>query len=171
MRLELCTMAAIVFLVFYNNFMIAPILPALARDFGVRPYDLNWLVSGFSLLYGVATLIYGVLSDRFGRYRVLRRLLCLASISILSLSFAVSAHQLVALRILSAAGTGGIATIALSVVGDRYPYEVQGRPMGLMFGAIAAGIGLGSSLGPLLKPSTLIPNSSLRRTLCATCAV
>jgi predicted MFS family arabinose efflux permease len=152
MRLERWTMTAIAFLVFYSNSMIAPLLPALARGFGVRPYDLKWLIPGFSLLYGVATLIYGVLADRFGRYPVLQCLLCFAAISNLSLSFSMSPYQLVALRILSAAGTGGIATIALSIIGDRYPYEVQGRPMGQMFGAIAAGIGLSSSLGPLLYP-------------------
>ena len=149
---ELWTMAAIAFLVFYSNYMIAPLIPALARGFGVHPYDLNWLIPGFSMLYGGATLLYGVLSDRFGRYPVLRVLLGFAAASIFSLSFAMDARQLVMLRFLSGAGTGGIVTIALSIIGDRYPYVVQGRPMGRMFGAIAAGMGLGSSLGPLLNP-------------------
>ncbi len=64
----------------------------------------------------------------------------------------MNAHQLVLLRLLSGAGTGGIATISLAIIGDHYPYALQGRPMGRMFGAIAAGMGLGSSLGPLLNP-------------------
>jgi predicted MFS family arabinose efflux permease len=145
-------MAAITFLVFYSNYMIAPLMPALAQEFGVHPYDLKWLIPGFSMLYGVATLVYGILSDRFGRYPVLKVLLCFAAATTVSLSFAMSARQLLLLRLLSAAGTGGIATIALSVIGDLYPYVVQGRPMGRMFAAIAAGMGLGSSLGPLLNP-------------------
>jgi predicted MFS family arabinose efflux permease len=145
-------MAAIAFLVFYSNYMIAPLIPALARGFGVHPYSLKWLIPGFSALYGVATLLYGALSDRFGRYPVLRVLLVFAAATTVSLSFAMSARQLLLLRLLSAAGTGGIATIALSIIGDLYPYAVQGRPMGRMFGAIAAGMGLGSSLGPLLNP-------------------
>lgn len=149
---ELRTMAAIAFLVFYSNYMIAPLIPALARGFGVRPFDLKWLIPGFSLLYGAATLLFGVLSDRVGRYPVLRVLLCVAAATTLAFSFAMSAHGLVLLRLLSAAGTAGIATIALSIIGDHYPYVVQGRPMGGMFGAIAAGMGLGSSLGPLLNP-------------------
>jgi predicted MFS family arabinose efflux permease len=74
---ELWTMAAIAFLVFYSNSMIAPLLPALARGFGVRAVDLKWLIPGFSMLYGTATLFYGLVSDRFGRYPVLRA--CLRS--------------------------------------------------------------------------------------------
>ena len=151
-RHELATMVAIAFLVFYSNSMIAPLIPALARGFGVHPYDLQWLIPGFSLLYGAATLFHGLLSDRFGRYPVLKILLICAAVAILFLSFATNAHQLLLLRLLSGAGTGGIATIALAIIGDHYSYATQGRPMGRMFGAIAAGMGLGSSLGPLLNP-------------------
>ena len=149
---ELWCMSAIVFLVFYGNYMIAPLVPALAQGFGVHATSLKWLVPGFSLLYGTATLFYGILSDRFGRYLILKILLALATATSLLFSYAMSAHQLVSLRLLSAAGTGGIATIALSIIGDHYPYAVQGRPMGQLFGAIGAGMGLGSSLGPLLSP-------------------
>lgn len=151
-RNELATMVAIAFLVFYSNSMIAPLIPALARGFGVHPYDLQWLIPGFSFLYGAATLFYGLLSDRFGRYPVLKILLIYAAAATLSLSFATNAHQLLWFRLLSGAGTGGIATIALAIIGDHYPYAMQGRPMGRVFGAMAAGMGLGSSLGPLLNP-------------------
>jgi predicted MFS family arabinose efflux permease len=70
----------------------------------------------------------------------------------LLVSFAGSWRTLVVARILSGVGCGGIVTIALAIVGDRYPYAVQGRPMGRMFGGIAAGIGFGSTLGPMLNP-------------------
>lgn len=151
-RGEVWTMAATASLVFYGNSMIAPLIPALAREFDVLPTDLKWLVPGYSGLYGVATLFYGVLSDRFGRYPILRLLQGAAAVTTLAVSFATSAYQLVFLRLLSGAAAGGIVTIALSIVGDRYPYVVQGRPMGRMFGAVVAGMGLGSSLGPLLNP-------------------
>jgi len=149
---ELWSMSAVAFLVFYSNSMVAPLIPALAHGFGVHPYALNWLVPGFSLLYGSATLLHGILSDRFGRYEILRVLLGLAALTTFSLSFATSVRELILLRLLSAADTGGIATIALSVIGDHYSYAVQGRPMGRLFGAVAAGMALGSSLGPLLNP-------------------
>jgi len=95
---ELRTIAAIAFLIFYSNYMVAPLIPVLARAFGVHSYDLKWLIPGFSMRDEGATLLYGILSDRFGRYPVLRILLGFAAASTMSLSFAGNAHQLVLLR-------------------------------------------------------------------------
>ena len=140
-------MCAIAFLVYYSNYMVAPLIPAFCREFSVLPDALGWLVPGFSMAYGVSTLIYGVLSDRFGRSPVLLILLPFASLTTLMISFAATAPELVTLRILSGIGSGGMVTIALASIGDRYPYAVQGRPMGMIFGAIAAGMGLGAASG------------------------
>jgi predicted MFS family arabinose efflux permease len=145
-------MGAVALLVFYSNYMVAPLIPALAREFDVIPDGLGWLVPGFSIAYGASTLLYGVLSDRLGRAPVLLSLLLFASLTTMTISFATSARELVTLRILSGVGCGGAVTIALAAIGDRYPYVVQGRPMGRIFGAVAAGMGLGSSLGPILNP-------------------
>jgi predicted MFS family arabinose efflux permease len=149
---QLWVMAAIAFAVFYSNYMMAPLIPALSREFSVSPYQMGWLIPGFLIPYGISTLVYGALSDRWGRAPVLLTVLCFASVTMVLLSFARSWRTLLIARILSAVGCGGIVTISLAIVGDRYPYEVQGRPMGRMFGGIAAGIAFGSTLGPLLNP-------------------
>jgi predicted MFS family arabinose efflux permease len=144
-------MAAIAFLVFFSNAMFPALLPELAREFHVGPFDLEWLVPGFALAYAGATLLYGIMSDRYGRPVVLNRLLCFAALAITALSFSGTAKQLVLLRTLSGLAAGGIVTISLSIIGDKYPYPEQGRPMGKMFGAVAAGMGFGVSLGPALS--------------------
>ena len=149
---QLWVMAAVAWAVFYSNYMVPPLIPALSREFSVTAYQLGWLISGFFISYGLSTLVYGALSDRWGRFPMLVTLLCFAATTMIVVSCAGSWRTLIMARILSGMGCGGIVTIALAVVGDRYPYQVQGRPMGRMFGAIAAGIGFGSSLGPILNP-------------------
>ena len=149
---QLWVMAAIAFAIVYSNYMVPPLIPALSREFSVSPYQLGWLIPGFLIPYGISTLVYGALSDRWGRAPMLVALLCFATTTMMMVSFAGSWRTLLAARILSGVGCGGIVTISLAAVGDRYPYEVQGRPMGRMFGAIAAGIGFGSTLGPILNP-------------------
>jgi predicted MFS family arabinose efflux permease len=150
--MELWAMGGVALLVFYGNYMVPPLIPTFSQEFGVTPYRLGWLVPGFLIAYGVSTLVYGVVSDRFGRVPVLAILLVFASLATMLVSFATTARELIALRILSGIGTGGMVTIALTDIGDRYPYVAQGRPMGWIFGAVAAGMGLGSSLGPILNP-------------------
>jgi predicted MFS family arabinose efflux permease len=145
-------MAAIAFAIVYSNYMVPPLIPALSREFAVSPYQLGWLIPGFLIPYGISTLVYGALSDRWGRAPMLVALLCFATTTMTVVSFAGSWRTLLTARILSGVGCGGIVTISVASVGDRYPYEVQGRPMGRMFGAIAAGIGFGSTLGPILNP-------------------
>ena len=149
---QLWVMAAIAFAIVYSNYMVPPLIPALSREFSVSPYQLGWLIPGFLIPYGISTLVYGALSDRWGRAPMLVALLCFATMTMMMVSFAESWRTLLTARILSGVGCGGIVTISLAAVGDRYPYEVQGRPMGRMFGAIAAGIGFGSTLGPILNP-------------------
>jgi predicted MFS family arabinose efflux permease len=166
---QLWLMAAIAFAVVYSNYMMPPLIPALSREFSVSPYRLGWLIPGFLIPYGISTLIYGALSDRFGRTPVLETLLYLATATMVMVSLAGSWRTLIIARILSGVGCGGIVTIALAVVGDRYPYEVQGRPMGRMFGAIAAGIAFGSTLGPMLNP--LVGWRNEFRVLACICAV
>jgi predicted MFS family arabinose efflux permease len=166
---QLWVMAAIAFAVFYSNYMMAPLIPALSRQFSVSPYQLGWLIPGFLIPYGISTLVYGALSDCWGRTPVLVTLLCFATATMLLVSFAGSWPTLLIARILSGVGCGGIVTISLATVGDRYPYEVQGRPMGRMFGAIAAGIGFGSTLGPILNP--LVGWRNEFRALACVCAL
>jgi predicted MFS family arabinose efflux permease len=166
---QLWLMAVIAFAIFYSNYMMPPLIPALSREFSVSPYQLGWLITGFLIPYGISTLIYGALSDRFGRTPVLVILLCLATATMGMVSFAGSWRTLITARVLSGVGCGGIVTIALAVVGDSYPYEVQGRPMGRMFGAIAAGIAFGSTLGPLLNP--LVGWRNEFRALACVCAL
>ncbi|WP_161557367.1 MFS transporter [Acidisarcina polymorpha] len=145
-------MSILAFTIFYVNYMVAPLIPAFLREFSAPTDQLSWLLAGYLVVYGISTLVFGALSDWWGRAPVLVVLLCFAATTIFMVSFAGSWHTLVVARVLSGAGCGGIVTIGLATVGDRYPYAVQGRPMGRMFGAIAGGIGFGSTLGPILNP-------------------
>jgi predicted MFS family arabinose efflux permease len=149
---QLRVLATVAFAVFYSNYMVAPLIPAFSREFSVPAYQLGWLVAGYLIPYGISTLVYGALSDWWGRAPMLVALLCFATTTLLLVSFAGSWRTLVAARILSGVGCGGIVTVALAIVGDRYPYAIQGRPMGRMFGAVAGGIAFGSTLGPILNP-------------------
>ena len=57
--------------------MVSPMLTPLAAAFDVTPAQASWLIAVYTLSYALAAPVLGRLSDRIGRYRVLRAALLL----------------------------------------------------------------------------------------------
>jgi predicted MFS family arabinose efflux permease len=103
-KVQLWMMAALAFAVYYSNYMVAPLIPAFSREFAVPACQLGWLIAGYLIPYGISTLVYGALSDWWGRAPTLVALLCFATTTMLLVSFAGSWRTLIAARILSGGG-------------------------------------------------------------------
>jgi len=58
----------------------------------------------------------------------------------------------VAWRLLTGLGASGVVPLALTLMGDLFPYEQRGRPLGWLFGAMAGGMAFGSTVGVVLEP-------------------
>ena len=67
--LHLC--AALAFLIFFQAYMVAPLIPRLAELFNVPVETIGLAVPAYLIPYGFAVLLYGPLSDRLGRGRVM----------------------------------------------------------------------------------------------------
>ncbi len=65
----LWTLSAATFLIFFQAFMVAPLLPRLSGLFGVSVETMGLVVPAYLIPYGFATLFYGPLSDRLRRGR------------------------------------------------------------------------------------------------------
>ncbi len=63
------------FIVFFQGFMVAPLLPLLSEQFGTTTRHVSFIEPSYLLGYGLFTLVYAPLSDRFGRFRIIT--LCL----------------------------------------------------------------------------------------------
>lgn len=132
--------------------MVAPLLPRLARVFRVPVETIGLIVPAYLIPYGIATLVYGPLSDRLGR-----RTIMLASLTTFILLTALtaatrSASAMLVLRLLTGLLASGVVPLALALIGDLFPYNERGRPLGWLFGAMAAGMAFGSTFGVLLEP-------------------
>ena len=140
------------FLVFFQTYLVAPLIPALAVEFHASTNLLGMLVPAYMLPYGISTLFYGPLSDRVGRKPVILTLLVMMVVTTAGVATAGTVHQMLAWRILGGVATGGIVPIALALLGDLFPYAERGRPIGWMFGAMAGGMAFGSCVGAFLNP-------------------
>jgi len=145
-------LASATFLIFFQAYMVAPLIPRLATMFSVSEERIGLIVPAYMIPYGIATLFYGVLADRIGRRRVLLASLT-AFIALTALTAtAQTGTQLVMWRLATGLGASGVVPLALSLIGQLFPYEQRGRPLGWLFGAMAGGMAFGSTVGVLAEP-------------------
>lgn len=145
-------LSAATFLIFFQANMIAPLIPSLSSTFGVSEQTIGLLIPVYMIPYGIGALLYNLLSDYFGRRRIM--LVSLAAFVVLTVltATAQSAWQLIFWRLLTGLGASGVAPLALTLMGALFPYEQRGRPLGWLFGAMSGGAALGSTVGVMLEP-------------------
>ncbi len=148
----LWVLSAATFLIFFQAYMVAPLIPRLAEVFGVPIERVGLIVPAYLIPYGVSTLLYGLLSDRVGRRSIM--FASLAAFILLTgiTGFVNSSAQMITLRLLTGLGASGVVPLALALIGDLFPYRERGRPLGWLFGAMAGGMAVGSTLGVILEP-------------------
>jgi predicted MFS family arabinose efflux permease len=128
-----------------------PMLPVLARDFGVGIAAAANAVTVFTVAYGVLQLAYGPLADRVGKYRVIAWACAASALTALACALAPTFATLIAARFLAGGTAGAIIPLSMAWIGDSVPYE-QRQPvlarflMGQMFGFSAGSLmgGLGA---------------------------
>jgi MFS family permease len=88
--------------------------------------------SAFLLAQTATTVIYGKLSDLFGRKPTLIVGIVLLLIGSLLCGFAWSMPSLIVFRLVQGLGAGAINPITITVIGDLYKLEERGRVQGMM---------------------------------------
>jgi DHA1 family bicyclomycin/chloramphenicol resistance-like MFS transporter len=97
-----------------------PALPALRRDLGVTDALAQLTLSAFVVGFGLAQLVYGPLSDRFGRRPVLLSGLALFMVGSIASMLAPTIELLIAARILQGVGACSGPVIGRAIVRDLY---------------------------------------------------
>lgn len=138
------------FIIFFQGFMVAPLLPGLSMTFHVSVRQVSFIEPAYLLGYGSATLIYGPLSDKYGRLPIILFSLSCFILLTACTSFCHSIAQMITLRLLTGLGAAGVAPMTIGWISDKFPYERRGHALGIFFGCMAGGTAFGSSVGALL---------------------
>ena len=135
------------FMVILDATIVNIALPAIQTDLDFSDANLQWVVNGYTLLFGGFLLLGGRAADIFGRKRVFIAGVILFSVASLLNGLATNAGQLVAFRGLQGLGGALVSPAALSIITTTFA-EGSERTKALgVWGAIAAG---GGAFGLLL---------------------
>jgi predicted MFS family arabinose efflux permease len=144
-------LSAATFVIFFQLYMVAPLIPELSSYFKATEQTVGLIVPAFLIPYGIATLFYGLLADRMGTKRIILISLFLFALLTVLTAFSQSVSQLIFWRLLTGIGVSGVIPISLAWIGQAYSYQERGRPLGFVFGAIAGGGAFGASAGVFLE--------------------
>lgn len=129
-----------------NASAVAIVLPEIGGDLSIDPGRLSWLMTGFLLIYGIAIPIYGRLADLYGAPHLFLLGVGIFAVGSLLSALAPNFESLLAARIVQAIGGAAVPGLGMTIASQAYGPEARGT----VFGVIAATIGLGGAIGPLL---------------------
>ena len=128
-----------------------PALPAIAHSMGLAAGNRQQLIVTIYLLsFGAAQIVYGPLSDRFGRRPVLMVGLGIYVAASVMAASATSLDMLLAARVLQGVGAAATRVLVVSVVRDCYAGNQMARVMSLAFIVFLAVPILAPSIGQII---------------------
>ena len=112
--------------------MYLPTLPTLAEYFATSTSNAQLTLSGFTIGFAVGQLLYGPVSDRLGRKRVLISGVALYCVATVLCAVATSIEGLIAMRFLQALGGGAGVVLTRAIVRDLYSGNESARALSLL---------------------------------------
>ncbi|MGW0803727.1 MFS transporter [Nonomuraea sp. NPDC002799] len=134
----------------FDRFAVSPMLVLISVDLHVPLSAAVVAASGYYLAYGLTQPLWGVLSDRFGRVRVMRGALFGAALAGVVSALMPALGALVAARIVTGACFGAVIPTGLTYVGDTVRPAVRQRALTDLMGAAALGTALATGFGGVL---------------------
>jgi predicted MFS family arabinose efflux permease len=123
------------------------LLPRLSAEFFVTLGGASYVITCFSIAYGLSQLFFGPIGDRYGKYRVIAWACLVCAATAAACGAAPSFSLLLVARFLAGATAAAIIPLSIAWIGDVIPYERR-QPVlarfliGQIFG-VSAGVFVG----------------------------
>lgn len=129
---------------------ITPAFPLIAREFGVSPARVGWLISAFTVPGIFLTPVLGLAADRWGRKQVLVPSLLLFAAAGAACALAADFRTLLALRLLQGVGGASLGALNLTIISDLYAGPVRTEAMGYNASVLSVGTASYPAIGGAL---------------------
>ncbi|RNF38520.1 MDR family MFS transporter [Planococcus salinus] len=129
--------------------IVSTAMPSIAADLGgFSKY--SWVFSAYLLMSTVTVLLYGKLSDIFGRKPIFATGILLFLAGSLLCGLAASMDQLIFFRFIQGMGAGAVLPIATTIVGDIYTSDERAKIQGYLSSVWGISAVTGPAIGGVL---------------------
>ena len=138
---------------FYDLILFTFLLIPIGKELQLSNVQLSYVLGASLAATAIGGVIFGFLSDRYGRRSVLQWTILTYSVGTFLCGFSSNLEMLVFFRIITGLGVGGEWATGQTYVGETFPAHVRGRYGAMMQTGAPFGIVLASIVGGFLAPS------------------
>jgi len=121
-------------------------LPSIGRGLGANPAQLQWVISGYALSFGMVPIIGGRLGDDRGRKNMLLVGIAAFVVCSAAVGLAPTPGVVIAARVVQGLAGGLLNPQVSGLIQQLFPLAERGKA----FGALGAAVGIGTATGPVL---------------------
>lgn len=131
----------------FNTFAILycvqPLLPEFTKEFAINPTTASLSLSITTIVLAISMLIFGSLSEVWGRKPIMVISMFAASVFCILTAFSPNFHFLLVLRTIEGISLAGLPSIAMAYLGE----EIESKNLGTAMGLYICGNSIGAVFG------------------------
>jgi MFS family permease len=137
---------------FYDLILYTFLLLPISIELNLDHISLSYVLGASLAATAAGGVLFGILSDRFGRKAVLQWTILTYSLGTFCSGFSSSLEMLLVFRIVTGLGVGGEWGIGQTYVGETFPPHLRGRYGAYMQTGAPIGIALATIVGGFVAP-------------------
>ncbi|SHM15970.1 drug resistance transporter, EmrB/QacA subfamily [Paracoccus solventivorans] len=146
----LAVLLAVIFMSLVGVSIVNVALPSIQHDLGAERSDMQWVLSGYALTFGVILVAAGRAGDILGRGGFFLVGVGVFTAASVAAGLAPDAHWLNAARLAQGIGSGLLNPQGLGMIQQHFRGAERGRAFGLLGTAVGFSVAIGPVLGGVL---------------------
>jgi MFS family permease len=138
---------------FYDLILYTFLLIPIGQELGLSNVQLSFVLGSSLAATAAGGVMFGLLSDRFGRRTVLQWTILCYSIGTFLSGLSPNLWVLLVFRVITGLGVGGEWATGQTYVGETFPAHVRGRYGAFMQTGAPIGVALASVIGGIVAPA------------------